>query len=459
VTFDDQQQGQGAALPGADPDPRTGSASPCAEAYAPQDAASAGAADGEHLHVDLVRKDFPLLQRPGCGRSVVYLDSASTTQKPGRVIDAVRRYYECSCANVHRGVYGLAEEATAAYESARDAVARLTGAPEARGVILTRNCTEAINLVAYSWARKRLAPGDELVCTEQEHHSNMVPWQQAARETGATLRYLGLTPEGLLDLERLDQVVTRRTRLVAVTGQSNVLGSLTDLAPIVDAARAVGALTLVDGAQLLAHHPLDMDAAGIDFLALSGHKLLGPTGVGALAARPELLEQMDPFLTGGEMVLDVTLEGATWNALPHKFEAGTPVIAQAIGLGAAVSYLEGIGIEAVRAHDRWLVREGLRILGDVPGIKLYGGGARTGRAATFAFNLFDRRGGLIHPHDVGTILGAEGVAIRVGHHCAKPLMRHLGVPAACRASAYIYNTPADLQALAAGLDKVRQLLG
>jgi cysteine desulfurase/selenocysteine lyase len=301
-----------------------------------------------------------------------------------------------------------------------------------------------------------LGPGDEVVATVAEHHSNLVPWQEAARERGFALRFIGLAEDGQLDLARLDGVVTERTRLVCVTGLSNVLGTVTDLAPLAGAARATGALLLVDGAQLIAHEKVDVAASGIDFLCFSGHKVFGPTGVGVLAARPELLEEMPPFLAGGEMVLDVTLDGARWNEVPYKFEAGTPPVAEVLGLCAALDRLEAIGIDAVRAHGRALLEHGARALSRVPGLVLYAGGAPLEhRVPIFAFNLFDEGGELIHPHDVATILSGEGIAIRAGHHCARPLARLLGVPASCRASCGPYNTIEELDALAAGLARAR----
>ena len=402
-----------------------------------------------------IRQDFPQLSRKEGGRPLVYLDSAATSQKPRAVIEAVTRVYEQQNANVHRGLYPLSQEATDAYEGARDRVAAYTGAADRRGVVFTSNCTAAINLVAYAWGRKNLGPGDEILLTVQEHHSNLVPWQQCARDTGAALRFLPLDQEGAPDLSTLDQVLGKRTRLVAVSGMSNVLGQANDVAPLVRAARAVGALVLVDGAQLAMHGPVDVQAMGADFFVFSGHKVLGPTGVGALVTRPELLEEMDPFLSGGEMVLEVGLERATFNEVPYKFEAGTPMIAQAVGLGAALDYLERLGPEVVAARDEQLVTLGLASLGDVKGLKLYGPGADPGRAPTFSFNLFGSSGGLIHPHDVGTMLASEGIAIRAGHHCAQPLMNHFGVPAMCRASAYFYNSAAELDQLAGALDRAR----
>jgi cysteine desulfurase/selenocysteine lyase len=369
------------------------------------------------------------------------------------------RFYAQRYANVHRGVYRLAEEATEAYEAVRDKVAHLVGAHSRSGVVFTKNCTEAINLVAYAWARRRLRPGDEVVVSALEHHSNLVPWQEACRASGATLRHMPLDDALDLDLSQLDRIIGPRTRLVAVTGLSNVLGTITPLEPIVAAARAVGALVLVDGAQLVMRAPVDLRRLGADFFAFSGHKILGPTGVGALVARPELLEEMDPFLTGGEMVLDVTLERATWNEVPHKFEAGTPMIVEVIGMGEAIDYIEELGLGAIREHDRRLRDHGLSLLRSVAGLVLYGEHTAAERVATFCFNLVDDRGELIHPHDVGTFLADEGIAIRVGHHCAQPLMRCLGVPATCRASCSVYNTAEELTTLAGALARARAFFG
>jgi cysteine desulfurase / selenocysteine lyase len=406
------------------------------------------------IDVQQLRRDFPVLGRRGA-RPLVYLDSAATAQKPRAVIEAVVCYYEQSCANVHRGGYDLELEATAAYEAARDKVARFVHAPDRRGVIFTKNCTEAINLVAYAWARRELGPSDEILVTALEHHSNLVPWQMAARRCGATLRHLPVTPEGALDLARLDELLTERTRLLCVTGMSNVLGANVELRPLVDAARRVGARVLVDGAQLVAHSPVDVAALGADFFAFSGHKLLGPTGIGVLVGRIELLDAMEPFLGGGEMVHSVTLDTATWAELPHKFEAGTPPVAEAIGLGAAVDYLCAVGWEGIQAQEGLLEAHGRAVLGAVDGLTLYGPAESRQRAPLFAFNLTDDRGAMIHPHDVETLLAEEGIALRAGHHCAKPLLGALGVRSTCRASCAFYNTPEELETLAVQLRRAR----
>ncbi len=417
-------------------------------------AARRGARSAE-LDLDRLRADFPALEREHDGRRQVYLDSAASSQTPRAVLDAMSRYYLEQRANVHRGDYALAFEATLAYEAARDRIARFLGAPDRRGVVFTRGTTEALNLVAHAWGRRHLGPGDEVLLTVAEHHSNLVPWQLAARARGATLRFLPLTEEGELDLSALDRLLTRRTRLLAVTGMSNVLGARVPLAALVSAARSVGARVLVDAAQLALHERIDLAGLGADFLALSGHKLLGPTGIGVLAARPERLEEMDPFLAGGEMVDDVTLEGATWNELPYRFEAGTPPIAEAIGLGAALDYLEGIGFAAIRAREAALTRHGLALLDAGRGVRLLGPRDPARRAPVFSFSVVDASGDPIHPHDLATLLGAEGVAVRAGHQCARPLLRELGLSAVTRASCAFYTSLAELDALAAAIDHAR----
>ena len=370
------------------------------------------------------------------------------------MIDAVSDYYQRYNAGVHRAIHVLGEEATQAYEGAREKVARFVNA-DASGVVFTRGTTEATNLVAYAWVRRRLGPGDEILASVMEHHSNLVPWQLAAKDSGATLRFIDVTETGELDLSNLESLITERTKFIAVSGMSNVLGTINDLEPIVRAAYSVGALVLVDGAQLVPHLTTDFQALGVDFLAFSSHKMIGPMGVGALVARPELLEEMDPFLGGGEMIRDVQLESSTWNDIPWKFEAGTMMTAEAVGFGAAIDYLSELGMENVREHEVALNRYALKVLGDAPGVKLYGPADPEKRGSTYSFNIFEGDGELIHPHDVGTILDGEGVAIRAGHHCAKPLMTRYDVPAMNRASAYIYNTEAEIDALVESVDKAR----
>jgi cysteine desulfurase/selenocysteine lyase len=410
------------------------------------------------LDVARVKGDFPILSRQVQGHPLVYLDSAATSQKPRRVIDAMTAFYEHTNAGVHRSVHTLGEESTAAYEAAREKVASFVGAPDVRGVVFTRGTTESINLVAYAWARRRLKAGDEIVSTVMEHHSNIVPWHMTASDTGAKVRFLPITDIYELDYQKLDELIGARTKLVAVTGMSNVLGTIPDVRRVADAAHAAGALVLVDGAQLVPHSPVDFEALGCDFLAFSAHKMLGPTGVGALVARPELLEEIDPFIGGGEMIRDVSTEGATWNDVPYKFEGGTMMVAEAVGFGAAIDYLSDLGMDNVRAHEIQLTRYGLKALGDAKGVKVYGPAEPERRGATFAFNLFDPSSSgdeLIHPHDVATILDGEGVAVRAGHHCAKPLMRYLDVPATNRASCYVYNSEADIDSLVEAIDKAR----
>jgi cysteine desulfurase / selenocysteine lyase len=403
-----------------------------------------------------LREDFPALS--GNGAATVYLDSASTTQKPHAVLEAMTAHYTTAHANVHRGSYALANGATRDYEATRDAVAEFVNAWDRSGVVFTHGFTEAANLVAYAWARNNLGPGDEILSSELEHHSNLLPWQQAARETGATIRYLRATPDGALNTDDLDRLVTPRTRLVAVTAMSNVTGAFVDLARVRRAADRVGALLFVDGAQLTPHTPVDVQKIGADFFGFSGHKLLGPTGIGALVARPELLEEMEPFQTGGSMIREVTLTSATWSDPPWRFEAGTPPIAEAAGLRAALRYLNGCRMSRVRDHERRLTRHGLSGLSQVAGVTLYGPRSAQRQSAIFAFNLHDTAGQPIHPQDVSTLLDRDGLAIRTGHHCAQPLLRRLGVAHCCRASAYLYNTPADLDRLALGLEKARSFL-
>ncbi|MFC1537444.1 cysteine desulfurase [Gemmatimonadota bacterium] len=408
------------------------------------------------LDVDRVREDFPILTRRVRGKPLVYLDSAATSQKPKQVIDKVTEYYREYNANPHRGIHTLSEEATAAYEGARAKLAGFLNAPDPSSVVFTKNCTEAINLVAYSWARQNLKPGDEIVATVMEHHSNIVPWQMAATDCGAVLRYLPVKEDGMLDGEKIQELIGKRTRLVCVTGMSNVLGTVVNLEPIVNAAHSAGALVLVDAAQLVPHLPVDFQALDVDFLAVAGHKMLGPTGVGALVARKGLLEEMSPFIAGGGTILDVSLEGTKWIEPPWKFEGGTPMIAQAIGLGAAVDYLEALGMEAVYEHEKTLVRHALEVFRNIDGLILYGLQDTNARGATFSFNVGDGRGGIIHPHDLGTFFDQEGIAVRAGHHCAKPLMSHFSVVSMCRASCYLYNTPDEIDTLAEAIEKAKK---
>ena len=396
-----------------------------------------------------VRSDFPILRG-----DIAYLDSAATSQKPEAVIDAIDRYYRESNANVHRSVYELAAKATEAYEGARERVAAFVGASPV-GTIFAKNVTEAINLVAYSWARSNLKPGDEILVTEMEHHSNLVPWQLAAQATGASLRYLHVQEEGMLSLDELDTELGRGTiRLVAFAHISNVLGTLNPVREITERAHAAGALVLVDGAQAVPQLPVDIAAIGCDFYAWTGHKALGPTGIGVLHADRELLDSMPPFLGGGSMISTVSEQESTWAAVPQKFEAGTPPIAEAAGLDAAVQYLQAIGMDNVRAHEVELTAYGLERLPEVPGLKLFGTQdiERRGGAISFAIEG-------LHPHDVAELVGRENVCIRAGHHCAQPLMRYLGVPATARASFHVYNSREDVDKLIDALHKARKVFG
>lgn len=400
-----------------------------------------------------IRKDFPVLDRQVHGRPLVYLDSAATSQKPRSVIEAVARVYEECNSNVHRGVHALAEESTERFESARGKLARFVGA-EPRGLVFTRNATEAFNLVAYSYARLRLGEGDILLSTEMEHHANIVPWQLVQPEAGFELRFVPVTPEGTLDIEAFDEIVaTGRVKLFTVSAMSNVVGTINPVAELAAKVRAANgeAVVVVDGAQSVPHMPTDMLALGADFLCFSGHKMLGPSGVGALAARPELLEAMPPFQGGGEMISNVTLEGTTFNEIPYKFEAGTPAYAEAVGLGAAVDYLTNLGMDAVRAHERDIIAAAIPALEAVEGVTVHGPRDPDARGAAISFAIAG-----LHPHDIGTIMDREGVAVRAGHHCAKPLVRSLGSAATTRASFYVYNTVEEIDALVAAISATKR---
>jgi cysteine desulfurase / selenocysteine lyase len=404
------------------------------------------------LDVARIQADFPILKRQVNGKRLVYLDSASSSQKPISVLDAMDRVYRESYANVHRGVYTIAEEATAAYEAARAKVARLLHAPAAEEIVFTKNVTEAINLVAYSWARDNLRPGDAVVLTDMEHHANVVPWHILATERGVELRWIPLTDDYRLDLGDLDRLLDG-ARLLAASAASNVLGTINDVRRLADAAHTVGALILVDAAQAVPHFPVDVTEWDADFVGFTGHKMLGPTGIGGLWARAELLEAMPPFLGGGEMIRDVSTEGFTPNDVPWKFEAGTPPIAEAIGLGAAVDYLDTLGLDAVRAHERELTAFALDSLDATFGDRLtiYGPRDTEARGGAVSF-LFDG----IHAHDISQVVDEDGVCVRAGHHCAKPLMRVLGVPATTRASFYVYNDEADVDALVEALGRAER---
>jgi cysteine desulfurase / selenocysteine lyase len=407
----------------------------------------------EALDVERIRKDFPILERTAHGKPLVYLDSANTSQKPRQVIDAVTDYYERHNANLYRAVYELAEEATAAFEHARARLAGFVGATEASCIVFNRGTTESVNLVAHGFGRKFVREGDEILLSELEHHSNIVPWQLCAEATGARIRYIPLGDDGLLDLRGLDGLITERTRVVAITGQSNVIGTLPPLERLAEAAHAVGAVILVDGAQLVPHNPVDVGALDIDFMTISGHKMLGPTASGGLYGKRELLERMDPFLGGGEMIMEVFPDRSTYKDPPHKFEAGTMNIAQEIGLIAAIDYLEALGMDAVREHEKELARYAIDRLTDA-GAKVFGPTDMELRGGAVSFWYKD-----IHPHDLAQVLDQDGVCVRPGHHCAQILMRRLGVPATTRASFYVYNTPDEVDALVAALDKARAIFG
>jgi cysteine desulfurase/selenocysteine lyase len=400
-----------------------------------------------------VRRDFPILDRQVNGKALVYLDSAATSQKPLAVLDAMDAYYRRHNANVHRGVHTLAEEATHLFEAARGTVARFVGASE-RATVFTKNASEAINLVAYGWGLRNLRRGDQILVTEMEHHSNLVPWQLVAGLTGASVRALGVGDDWRLDLGGLDEALTERTRLVAVSAMSNVLGTANPVAEIAARAHAAGALVLADGSQAVPHAGVTLDGLGADFLAFTGHKMLGPMGVGVLAAREEVLDAMAPFLGGGEMIREVFIDGATWNDIPWRFEAGTPNVAEAIGLGAAVDYLTGLGMERVRAWERRLTGYALDRLAEVDGLEIFGPVDTEHRGGQISFTLDG-----VHPHDVAQVLDAEGIAVRAGHHCAKPLLRRFKVSATTRASLYLYNTTDEVDALVEAVGKARAFFG
>ena len=413
------------------------------------------------LDTQAIRADFSILSRQVHGKPLVYLDNAATSQKPEVVIQALTDYYRRYNANIHRGVHTLAEEATEAYEDARRKVGRFINARSPREVVFVRNTTEAINLVAHSWGGSNLHQGDIVILTEMEHHSNLVPWQLLAQTTGAHLEFISLDAQGRLLLDDLDRLLVthgERVKLVGVTGMSNVLGTINPITDIASRVHAVGALLLVDGAQSVPHLPVDVRAIDADFLAFSGHKMLGPTGIGVLWARRAILEAMPPFLGGGDMIKTVGLRASEWAEPPHKFEAGTPNIAHAIGLGAAVDYLTGLGMDQVHAREQELATYALDRLASVPNLYIYGPPAAD-RGGVVSFNLIRDGELLIHPHDLASILDHEGIAIRAGHHCAQPLVEHYGVPAMARASFYIYNLEQEVDTLAMALIKARHIFG
>ena len=400
--------------------------------------------------MDSFAADFPILSRPVHGRRLVYLDNAATTHKPDAVIEAERAFYRESNANIHRGVHWLSQHATDLHEAAREKVRRLLNAARADEIVFTRGTTEAINLVAQSWGRANLKPGDEILVTGMEHHSNIVPWQLLCAQTGAVLRHVPITDSGELEPGAFESLLGPRTRLVAVVHVSNALGTVNPVEEMTRKAHAVGALVLVDGAQAVAHQKVDVRAIGCDFYAFSGHKLYGPTGIGALYGRRELLAAMPPWQGGGDMIRTVSCEGSTWAEPPARFEAGTPNIAGAVALGAAIDYVEGVGLERIAAHEHALLARATEAVQQLPGVRLYG--TAPGKAGILSFTVQG-----IHPHDLGTILDAEGVAIRAGHHCAMPVMTRFGIPGTARASFALYNDERDVDALVAAIGKAQRL--
>jgi cysteine desulfurase / selenocysteine lyase len=406
------------------------------------------------VDVRRIREDFPILERKVNGKPLVYLDSAATSQKPLSVIEALDRYYRTYNANVHRGVYSISEQATEEYEGARDKVQAFIGAARRESIIFVRNTTEAINLVAYAWGRANVKEGDEIVLTELEHHSNLVPWQILAAEKGAVLRHIRLREDGTLDVGHARELIGERTKLVAVSHMSNVLGTINPVKELARLAHATGAVILVDGAQSVPHMPVDVQDLDCDFLAASGHKMLAPMGSGFLYGKVELLEAMPPFMGGGDMISQVWLDRANYNELPWKFEAGTPNAADAIGLGAAVDYLQSVGMEAIREHEKQLTAYALGTLGELPQVDVHGPRDVDIRGGAVSFCYGD-----VHPHDLAQILDGDGICIRAGHHCCHPLMRKLGVAATARASFYLYNTEDEIDTLVRGLAKAGELFG
>ena len=403
------------------------------------------------LDSETIRRDFPILHQEINGKPLVFLDSAASSQKPEAVIQALDEYYRTYNANVHRGVYHLSEKATERMEQARVKLARFINAPSPRQIIFTRNTTEGINLVANAWGRRNISAGDVILLTEMEHHSNLVPWQLLAEEKSARLEFLRVDDEGRLILDDLDTLLTEQVKLVALTHVSNALGTINPVGYIIQRAHAVGAVVLVDGAQSVPHMPVDVQDLDADFLAFSGHKMVGPMGVGVLYGRRSLLEAMPPFLAGGSMIRKVELRRSTWNDLPWKFEAGTPSAGDAVGLGVAVDYLTGHGLSRIHDYELELASHAIERLGEVPGVTVYGPRGED-RAGVISLTLGD-----VHPHDMATILDGEGIAVRAGHHCCQPLMDRLNLAATTRASFYLYNTPADVEALVAGLRKAREV--
>ncbi len=406
------------------------------------------------ISLENIRKDFPILERKvGDNKSLIYLDNASTTQKPKQVIDSIINYYNNYNANIHRAVYSIAQEATDAYEKTRDKIVKFLNIPKREEVIFVRGTTEAINLVAYAWGRKNIEKNDIIVTTEYEHHSNIVPWQLLASEKGARLEYIGIDDDGELILDQLDKyLATGKVKLVTFSLMSNVLGTISDIDTIMSKCKKAGVKTLIDGAQAVPHMKVDIQKLGCDFFAFSAHKMLGPTGIGILWVRKDILENMNPFHGGGDMIREVHKYETTWNDLPYKFEAGTPNIADVIGFGAAIDYLSSIGMDKVREHEIELTKYALEKLSKVKGIKIYGTKDISKRGGVISFNFAD-----IHPHDVAQIVDEEGIAVRSGHHCAQVLMERLDVAATSRASFYIYNNKEDVDALVNSLEKVARI--
>ncbi|MFC1550310.1 cysteine desulfurase [Candidatus Neomarinimicrobiota bacterium] len=400
--------------------------------------------------IDEIRNDFPILRTKANNQPLIYLDNAATTHKPKQVLSAISKYYNKHNANVHRGVYELSVKSTEAYHNARLKVADLIGANDWRSIIFTSGTTESINLVASAWGRKNLKPGDEIVLTQMEHHSNIVPWQMISKDTEAVIRFISLNADGSLDIDNLGDLITEKTKVVSLIHQSNVFGTVNPIKKIITVAKAVGALTVVDAAQSVPHSSVDVNELDCDFLAFSGHKMLGPTGIGVLYGKNDILEAMPPFQGGGDMINNVTMDSATWNDIPYKFEAGTPNIAQAVGLGAAIDYLNSIGFDAIHSYEKYLTDYALKMFESLPDFTLYG--SQEMRGPVFSFNFSS-----IHPHDLAQFLDQDGIAVRAGHHCAQPAMDFLKVSATLRASLYIYNTLQEIDHLHDSLIKIRSL--
>ncbi|MCP3903840.1 MAG: cysteine desulfurase [Planctomycetes bacterium] len=415
-------------------------------------AATATAANAAGLDIEAIRRDFPILESTVHGHPLVYLDNAATGQKPRATIDAVNGFYRTTNANIHRGVHHLSIEATRRYEDARGAVQRFLGAGRPEEIVFVRGATEAINLVAATWGRANVGRGDEVLVSQMEHHSNIVPWQMLCEQTGASLRVIPITDRGELDMEAFEGLLTDRTKIVACVHVSNSLGTINPVEEIIARAHDRGALVLLDGAQAAPHLPVDVKTLGCDFYAIAGHKIFGPSGIGALYARHDLLEAMPPYQGGGEMILTVSFEKTTYNKVPHKFEAGTPNIAGAVGLGATIEYLERVGMERITAYEHTLLEHATGVLAEVPGLTLIG--TAPAKAAVLSFTLDG-----VHPHDIGTILDQQGIAVRTGHHCTQPVMDRFGIPATARASLAFYNTTDEIDALARGLHTVREVFG